>query len=72
MLYYIKQNLNSPLNSNAAQNFKNNKSKFLEEVKKQIKEYANINDYENLTKQGIKLIENCSCCRNNKESCSIY
>jgi len=67
-----KQNPDSPLNSNAADNFTNNKSKFLEEVKKQIKEYANINDYENLTKQGIKLIENCSCCRNNKESCSIY
>ena len=56
-----KQNPDSPLNGTAASNYLNNKSKFHEEVKKQIKEYANINDYENISKQNIKLLENCNC-----------
>ena len=67
-----KQNPDSPLNGTAASNYLNNKSKFHEEVKKQIKEYANINDYKNLAKQGITLIGDCKCGCHNDEWRSIY
>ena len=56
-----KQNPDSPLNSDAADLYRENRNKFQEEVKKNIKEYANINDYENISKQNIKLLENCNC-----------
>ena len=56
-----KQNPSSPLNSDAADLYRENRNKFQEEVKKNIKEYANINDYENISKQNIKLLENCNC-----------
>ena len=67
-----KQNPSSPLNLGAANNYKSNKNKFQEIVKKQIKEYANINDYENLTKQGIKLIKDCNCGNCKAKYKSIY
>ena len=56
-----KQNPSNAINRDAASLYSKDKNKFLEEVKKQIKEYANINDYENLSKQNIKLINDCNC-----------
>ena len=56
-----KQNPKSPLNRDAAKLYKENRNQFQEKVKKDIKEYANINDYENISKQNIKLLENCNC-----------
>ena len=57
----FKQNPSSPLNWDAAKLYKENPNKFQEKVKQDIKEYANINDFENLSKQKIKLLENCKC-----------
>ena len=55
------QEPNDAFNGIAARKYLEDKNLFLEEVKSQIKEYANINDYENLTKQGISPIKNCNC-----------
>ena len=56
-----KQNPSNAINRDAASLYSKDKNKFLEEVKKQIKEYANINDYENLSKQNIRPIKDCNC-----------
>ena len=56
-----KQNPNDPLDSSVAEIYKKSKSEFQEKVKYYIKEYANINDYENLEKQQIPLLDNCGC-----------
>ena len=56
-----KQRPEDCFNRTAANLYTKDKNEFLEEVKKQIKEYANINDFENLSKQKIKLLENCKC-----------
>ena len=56
-----KQEPGDAFNSTAASSYTQDKNKFLEEVKKQIKEYANINDFENLSKQNIKPIKDCNC-----------
>ena len=62
MILLYKQNPNSPMNSSAANLYKKeNKTEFLSKVKEFSKIYANINDYENLTKQNIELFENCKC-----------
>ena len=66
VLLMYEQNPNDAINIDAASLYSKDKNKFLEEVKKQIKEYANINDYENLSKQNIKLIKDCDCYRCNK------
>ena len=57
-----KQRPEDCFNRTAADLYTEDKNKFLEEVKKQIKEYANINDFENLLKQNIKVIKDCNCC----------
>ena len=63
MILLYKQNPSDPLNSEAALLYRerDNNNKFIDRVKKEIKEYANINDYENLNKQNIPLIDNCNC-----------
>ena len=63
MILLYKQNPNSAFNSEAGKLYRerDENTKFVDEVKKQIKEYANINDYENLNKQNIPLIDNCKC-----------
>ena len=57
----LKQNPYDPFNSNAATLYIENKNKFMDEVKKEIKEYANEEDFDNLSKQNIKLIKDCNC-----------
>ena len=63
MILLYKQNPNSAFNGTAAGYYRerDKNTKFIDEVKKQIKQYANINDYENLNKQNIRLIDNCNC-----------
>ena len=56
-----KQRPEDCFNRTAANLYTKDKNEFQEEVKKQIKEYANINDFENLSKQDIKLIKDCNC-----------
>ena len=59
MILLYKQNPDSPMNGDAASLIKkSDKKEFLEEVNKYKKEYANINDYENLNKQGITPFRN--------------
>ena len=61
IILLYKQRPESPMNSDAANLYESDKNKFIEEVKKNIKNYANINDYENLAKQNIALRDNCNC-----------
>ena len=56
-----KQEPSSPMNGIAAELYRNNKEKFITEVQKYIKDFANINDYENSKKQNIALRDNCNC-----------
>ena len=57
IILLYKQNPSSPLNGSAATLYKKDKSKFKEEVKKYVKDYANVNDYEDLKKQNIRLLK---------------
>ena len=63
MILLYKKNPDSPFNWSAADLYveKDKNSKFKDKVKEYIKEQANINDYENLNKQNIRLIDNCNC-----------
>ena len=61
IILLYKQNPNSPMNGAAANLYLQDKSKFKEKVQQYIKDYANINDYENLEKQKISLLEKCNC-----------
>ena len=63
MIFLYKQNPYDPFNCSAAELYRerDKNNKFIERVKKEIKDYANINDYENLQKQNISLIDNCQC-----------
>ena len=63
IILLYKQNPDSPFNWSAADLYveKDKNSKFKDKVKEYIREYANINDYENLNKQNIRLIDNCNC-----------
>ena len=63
MILLYKQNPGDPFNRSAADLYKerDKNNKFIDRVKKEIKDYANINDYENLQKQNISLIDNCQC-----------
>ena len=62
IILLYKQNPDDPLNSNAAKVYLKSEKEFKEIVKKEIEEFANINDFENLNKQMIPTIENCECC----------
>ena len=61
MILLYKQEPGDAFNSSAANLYKSNKNEFKEKVKKYIKEYANVNDYEDLKKQGIPLFKDCNC-----------
>ena len=61
IILLYKQNPSSPMRQSAAMLYQKDMTKFKEKVQKYVKEYANINDYENLEKQKIKLLENCNC-----------
>jgi ubiquitin-protein ligase len=61
IILLYKQNPDDPVNDSAAELYKENKSKFMKKVRQYIKEYANINDYDNLDKQGIPLLDKCNC-----------
>ena len=62
MILLYKQNPSDPFNSSAANLYeKKDKSELKEKVKQSIKDYANINDYEDLRKQGIPLFSDCHC-----------
>ncbi len=61
IILLYKQNPESPLNDPAADLYKKSRSEFKEKVKQYIKDYANINDYENQEKQEIPLLEKCNC-----------
>ena len=61
IILLYKQNPSSPLNSSAAKIYNENRTEFLNNVKKYVKDYANINDYENLEKQQIPLLDKCGC-----------
>jgi ubiquitin-protein ligase len=63
IILLYKQNPGVSFNQSAAALYNKDKEKkeFKEKVKKYIKEYANINDYENLGKQNIPLFEKCNC-----------
>ena len=56
-----KQNPESPMNKTAAKLYVEDKKKFLEKVKEYKIKYANINDFENLNKQNIKIFKECNC-----------
>ena len=68
MILLYKQNPGDAFNDSAALLYreKDKNNNFIERVKKDIKDYANINDYENLQKQNISLIDNCKCIWCNK------
>ena len=57
IILLYKQNPDSALNGSAATLYKKDKSKFKEEVKKYVKDYANIKDYEDMKKQNISLLK---------------
>ena len=61
MVLLYKQNPDSAMNTYAANLYKENKEEFLKIVKEYKTKYANINDFENLEKQGIKIFEKCNC-----------
>jgi ubiquitin-protein ligase len=63
IILLYKQNPGDAFNGSAATLYNKDpeKKEFKEKVKKYIKEYANINDYENLGKQNIPLFEKCNC-----------
>ena len=61
IILLYKQNPNSPVNNSAAELYKESKTKFMEKVRQYIKEYANVDDYDNLVKQGIPPLEKCNC-----------
>ena len=61
MILLYKQNPNSPMNWGASNLYKTDKNKFLEKVKEYKTKYANIDDFENLDKQNIKIFEKCNC-----------
>ena len=50
-----KQNPYNPLNYEAGQLYLNDRNKFNENLKKYLKEYANLDDFDNLLKQNIKI-----------------
>ena len=57
----FKQNPCSPLNNVAARLYKEKMNIFIDEVKKNIKEYANEEVFQDLSKQNIRLIKDCNC-----------
>ena len=61
MILLYKQNPDSPMNWDASVLYTTDKNKFLEKVKNYKTKYANIDDFENLDKQNIKIFENCKC-----------
>ena len=62
MILLYKQNPGSPFNSTAANLYKKeDKTEFKNKVKEYIKKYANVNDFEDLSKQGIPLFKDCNC-----------
>ena len=61
MILLYKQNPNDSFNSNAESLYTTDKKKFFDKVKEYTKNYANINDFENLNKQNIPLFEKCNC-----------
>ena len=62
IILLYKQNPGDALDSSAGKLYNESKTKFLEKVKQYVKDYANINDYENLQKQEIPLLKDCKCC----------
>ena len=63
IILLYKQNPGDAFNGSAAFIYEKDpeRKEFKEIVKKYIKEYANINDYENLDKQKIPIFEKCNC-----------
>ena len=61
MILLYKQNPGDSFNTSAANVYNEDKNKFKETVKKYIKDFANINDFENLKKQKIPLFQDCNC-----------
>ena len=61
IILLYKQNPDDPMNSDAAKVYLKSEKEFKDIVTKKIKEFANINDFENLKKQNIELLENCKC-----------
>ena len=61
VILLYKQNPEDPLNSDAAKVYLKSEKEFKEIVAKKTEEFANINDFENLKKQNIELIDNCDC-----------
>ena len=57
IILLYKQNPGDALDSNAAKLYEKSLPEFKDKVKQYIKKYANINDYENQSIQGIKLLD---------------
>ncbi len=66
------QNPYDPLNSEAANQYLLNENEFHEKVNRMVKEYGNLDDYENLYKQNIQVLDECTCMECERFSLSFF